>query len=124
MTTEQRTGGGEGTWLRPRPGTLPWILCILLGLPSGQGDRDPREAFLPLVGKRRRESWLGLCPYQEQSTGGEGRSSWEGNCTDECPARLDCRKIAPRAPGSHGVGWEDGLCDRLNCTPTKDVLKS
>lgn len=71
--------GMERTWLRPRPGTLPQIFCVLLGLASGPGDRDLGEAFLPLVGgeKRGRRAVPGCSPAgnraQVGKEGADGR---------------------------------------------------
>lgn len=77
----------------------------LLGLASGHGDRDLREASLPLVGKEK-----------------EGAA---GRATAQISARPD--RLLNRAPDSHklevGGQEEDGLCHRLNCVPTKDLLK-
>lgn len=75
----------------------------VLGLASGQGDRDPREEFLPLV--------------REEKEGATGRT------TAQMSAQPD--RLSKRASDSHRVevGGQDGLRHRLNCVSTKDVLK-
>lgn len=78
-----RTGDQQGierTWLKPRPGTLTQTLCVLLGLASGQGDRDLREAFLPPVGEKKEVGGLALAvALQGRSTGKGGGSSWDSD---------------------------------------------
>lgn len=77
---------------------------VFTGMASGQSDRDPRGAFLPLV---------------EGKEGAVG----EGNGTDEHMARRTAEESSRSTRVAVGRQEEDGLCHRLNCVPMKDLLK-
>lgn len=74
----------------------------LLGMASGQGDRDSREAFLPLA---------------------KGEERIARNYTDENMARRIAEESSWSTRVAAGEQEEDGLCHRSSSVPTKDSLK-